>query len=331
MLGHVMLDFEGLELNAEDRELLHHPQVGGVILFSRNYASLEQLESLIRQIREISSPRHLLIAVDQEGGRVQRFREGFTRLPPAAAYQTKARAQQGGWLMAAELLAQGIDLSFAPVLDLGGEISQVIGDRAFHRDPNTVAELAEAFCQGMHHAGMATVGKHFPGHGSVSGDSHTEIPIDNRSYAEIESRDLIPFKRLITSGLDAIMPAHVIYPAVDAKPAGFSTYWLQDVLRRGLGFQGVIFSDDLTMAGASAVGDATEGAKQALNAGCDMLLVCNQRKTAIDVIESLNGYSNSESQQRLGHLQARKHYQRKELHQMADWQEAVAAVQSMTI
>jgi beta-N-acetylhexosaminidase len=329
MLGHVMLDLEGLELTAEERELLRHPQVGGIILFSRNYSSLEQLDGLIRQIREASLPRHLLIAVDQEGGRVQRFREGFTRLPPAAAYGTEELAQQGGWLMAAELLAHNIDLSFAPVLDLGEEISQVIGDRAFHRDPNTVAELAEAFCKGMHQAGMATVGKHFPGHGSVKGDSHTEIPVDERSYSEIEARDLIPFKRLIMSGLDGIMPAHVIYPSVDSKPAGFSTYWLQDILRRDLSFQGVIFSDDLTMAGAGD--DPVAGAQLALEAGCDMLLVCNQRKAALDVIESLGSYSNSEAQQRLTHLRARKKYQRKELHQLLAWQEAMVAMQSIRV
>jgi beta-N-acetylhexosaminidase len=313
MSNHIMLDLESLELSPEERELLQHPQVGGVILFSRNYADPEQLGRLVQQIREASGPRYLLIAVDQEGGRVQRFRDGFTRLPPAASYGQDAvggleRAQQAGKLMASELRAHDIDISFAPVLDLGGATSQVIGDRAFHHEPHKVAELAEAFCLGMHSAGMATIGKHFPGHGSVAGDSHTEIPVDDRSYDEITAKDLIPFERLIHSriaALDGIMPAHVIYSAVDSKPAGFSAHWLQTVLRGELGFQGAIFSDDLTMEGASAVGTAVEAAKLALAAGCDMLLVCNQRQTAIQVIESLGSYNNVLSQQRLMRLRGK--------------------------
>ncbi len=294
-LGPVMLDIEGTELSAEERELLVHPAVGGVILFSRNYLAPEPLGRLAREIHRLREPK-LLLAVDQEGGRVQRFREGFTALPPAAAYgrlyardaqRAREAAELGGWLMAAELRVCGLDFSFAPVLDLDRGLNQVIGDRAFEHRPLVVADLARAWYRGMHGAGMAGVGKHFPGHGGVSADSHEELPVDPRPLRDLLMDDLVPFERLVDAGMEAVMPAHVLYPAADPHPAGFSSFWLRDVLRGRLGFQGMIFSDDLSMAAAGAAGDPPERAHQALEAGCDMVLVCNDRKAAVQVLEAL--------------------------------------------
>lgn len=315
LMSSLMLDLEGLELTSEERELLQHPLVGGVILFSRNYTSPAQLKELVHQIRT-ATPRYILIAVDQEGGRVQRLRDGFTRFPPAQTYGqlydqepilAKQQSQQAGYLLASELLAHHIDFSFAPVLDIGSSISEVIGDRAFHHTPEGVSELAGAFCQGMHEAGMSTVGKHFPGHGSVAADSHTEIPIDLRSYSEIMSHDLIPFQQLIAqSCLDGIMPAHVIYSELDAKPACFSRYWIQTILREQCHFDGAIFSDDLTMEGASIMGNMVDRAEYALEAGCDMILVCNQRSAAIAVLDALKYASVPQSEARLMRMRVRK-------------------------
>ncbi len=275
-LGPLMIDVAGTSLSDLDRERLCHPLVGGVILFSRNYESRPQLAALCADIHAL---RPLPIAVDHEGGRVQRFREGFTRLPamrqlgewwdgsPRAATES-ARAL--GYLLAAELRADGVDLSFAPVLDLDWGRSGVIGDRAFHRNPQAVIDLAGGLIEGMREAGMACCGKHFPGHGWVAADSHVAIPVDERELGDI-APDLRPFREL---KLDAVMPAHVIYPKVDARPAGFSPVWIEK-LRRELGFDGVIFSDDLSMEGASVAGDIVARAEAAWNAGCDMLLVCN--------------------------------------------------------
>jgi beta-N-acetylhexosaminidase len=288
-----MLDLAGPELGPEDRELLGHPAVGGVILFSRNFVDPDQVRALTRAIHAVREP-HLLIGVDQEGGRVQRFREGFTRLPPAGRIGALYRdhparglraAERLGWLMAAELRAVGVDFSFAPVLDLDRGLSQVIGDRAFGDSQAAVTELAVSWMRGVHAAGMAAVGKHFPGHGGVAADSHAELPRDDRPLEVLRRADLAPFARLIDHGLEAIMPAHVVFPRIDPQPAGFSSFWLQTLLRRELGFQGVIFSDDLSMQGAADVGDHRGRADLALAAGCDMILICNDRAAALEVIE----------------------------------------------
>jgi beta-N-acetylhexosaminidase len=335
-LGPVMIDLQGTSLSPEERELLTHPATGGVILFSRNYADVDQLTGLCSEIRDCRNPR-LLISVDQEGGRVQRFKQGFTELPPAAWYgeQYKMRpakglklVEQAGWLMASELLSCGVDFSFAPVLDLGSGISRVIGDRAFADNPDSVARLAHAWMQGVHAAGMAAVGKHFPGHGGVEADSHHDLPVDGRRYEDLLMEDLRPFERMIHGGIEAIMPAHVIYPKVDPQLAGFSRFWLREVLRRRLGFQGVIFSDDLSMAAAENAGGYAERAAAALQAGCDMVLVCNNRAAAVDVLGALKEYDDPASHVRLVRMHGRHRVGRQQLHLDPRWSEAVEALSS---
>jgi beta-N-acetylhexosaminidase len=294
-LGPVMVDVGGLELTPDDVERLQHPQVGGVILFARNFAAPLQLIQLTHSIRELRTPA-LLIAVDHEGGRVQRFRHGFTAIPPMRELgklwdrdpaQAIAAARGCGFVIGSELQAHGVDFSFAPVLDVDYGESGVIGDRALHSDPHTIAVLAEALQAGLNAAGMMSVGKHFPGHGYVRADSHLEVPVDDRTLSEITAKDLLPFQRMARSGMGAVMPAHVIYPKVDSKPAGFSSIWLQRILREKIGFQGVIFSDDLMMEGASTAGGVVARANAALNAGCDMALLCNDPRASDALLEGL--------------------------------------------
>ena len=294
-LGPVMLDIAGAELGALERELLRHPLVGGLILFARNYRSPRQLRQLTQEIRALRTPQ-LLIAVDHEGGRVQRFQQGFSRIPAMRhlghAWDrehdgTCATARDIGYVLACELLACGVDFSFAPVLDLDFGASSVIGDRAFHSQPGPIAELSAALITGLREAGMASVGKHFPGHGYVRADSHLAVPVDERSYAEIEAADLLPYRALIKQGLAAVMPAHVIYSKVDARPAGFSSTWLQQILRGKLNFDGMIFSDDLSMEGAGVAGGAVARAQAALAAGCDMVLLCNAPEAVPKLLDQL--------------------------------------------
>lgn len=296
MIGALMLDIAGTELTQEDIELLRAPQVGGMILFSRNIESPAQVRALTDHMRQIRPD--ILIAVDQEGGRVQRLRTGFTALPAMGKFgeyyleqpeQAVALAEQCGWLMTTEVLAVGIDFSFAPVLDINA-ISDVIGDRSFANNPHDITVLAAAFMRGMKQAGMATTGKHFPGHGSVKADSHVAAAIDSRHYDEIYRTDMQTFIQLMPQ-LDALMPAHVIYDQVDPHPAGFSPFWIQDVLRKQLGFDGVLFSDDLTMQAACVAGGADARLKAALDAGCDMGLVCNDRAAACLALDAISTYA----------------------------------------
>lgn len=320
-IGPVMLDVEGLSLSTYDIEKINHPNTGAVILFARNYADPEQLINLCSAIRG-SRKGPILIAVDQEGGRVQRFQTGFTRLPPAGEYAHYPElAEPAGWLMAAELLAVGVDFSFAPVLDVDCGASEIIGNRAFAQEPMLAARLAGAFRKGMREAGMAATGKHFPGHGSVALDSHLTLPSDNRSLDDIIQRDLQPFIQLINEGLEGIMPAHVVYPALDNLPAGFSPFWIRNILRKQLNFKGAVFSDDLSMAGAATAGDYPERAQLAQEAGCDMLLVCNNPKAAESVLDALPITSNPVRDQRLHAMRGIASKSRSELLASPQWQQ----------
>jgi beta-N-acetylhexosaminidase len=329
-LGPVMLDLHGTSLDAEERELLCHPLVGGIILFTRNFESPAQLQALMAEVHALRHPR-LLVAVDHEGGRVQRFRNGFSRLPPARIFgqvwdrdhrRGRHLAEMGGWVMASELRAFGVDFSFAPVLDLDLGVSQVIGDRSFHRNAEAVTDLAGAFIQGMRKAGMAATGKHFPGHGAVEADSHVAVPVDDRPFQSILEQDIVPFQRLLADGLAAVMPAHVTYSKVDPLPAGFSPFWLKEVLRRRLGFQGVIFSDDLSMEGASVAGDHVARAEAALAAGCDVALVCNNRKAAVAIIDGLRRQPDPVLHTRLARMHGRHPVTAAALHRDLEWLEA---------
>jgi beta-N-acetylhexosaminidase len=320
-IGPIMLDVEGLTLTSHEQEVINHPNTGAVILFSRNYQSPEQVTELIRQIRTARNGS-ILIAVDQEGGRVQRFQTGFTRLPPASCYATVPElAEPAGWLMAAELLAVGVDFSFAPVLDIDCGISQIIGNRSFSSDYRLATQLASAFRKGMNAAGMAATGKHFPGHGAVAQDSHLTLPIDGRDLGSIRANDLLPFKQLIAEGLEGIMPAHVVYPKVDANPAGFSSFWIQRILRQELNFKGTVFSDDLSMAGAASVGDFPERARLAQQAGCDMILVCNNPHAAEQVLESLPVTQDIVREQRLNAMRGKAQMNRAQLMNTAKWRQ----------
>lgn len=336
-LGPVMLDLVGTTLSATERKWLKDPLVGGVILFTRNYESPEQLQALTADIHSIKEPP-IIIAVDHEGGRVQRFRSGFTSLPASAQIgelyaedRSKARllARSAGLVMAAELLVLGVDISFAPVLDIDEGLCEVIGSRAFHSDPRIVAELARQFISGMTHAGMGAIGKHFPGHGGVAGDSHKELPTDNRTLAELEALDLVPFARLAPSVLTGIMPAHVVYPEIDSEPAGFSRLWLDTILRRRLRFSGAIFSDDLSMVGAQGAGDLGARAKKALAAGCDMVLACNDPGGMDGLLRALSSYENPASQTRLTRLHGRPAWTAASLMGDRDYQESCERVRRL--
>jgi beta-N-acetylhexosaminidase len=312
-LGPLMIDLVGTALAPEERELLRHPLVGGVILFARNYVGPERLTALVADIHAERSPP-LIVAVDQEGGRVQRFRTGFSLIPPPRRIGHEfdldprgglALSRTMGWLMAAELRAHGVDISFAPCVDLDLGLSEVIGDRAFHASSDAVGQLGGAWMLGMREAGMAATAKHFPGHGAVTADSHLTLPIDRRPLEDL-GPDLSPYRRLIANGLPSVMVAHLLFPAVDSAPTSLSARWIRDVLRGELRFQGVVFSDDLSMGGAAAAyGDVVTRARQALSAGCDMLPVCNNRTGVIELLDGLKIEPQPASSLRLVRLHGR--------------------------
>lgn len=334
-LGPLMIGLRGLEPTAEELEWLEHPLVGGVILFRRNVASPDQVAELARSLRGKRRPAPLL-AVDQEGGRVQRLTRDMTGLPPLGALgdlyerdpaRALSLAADHGWLMAAEVRATGLDLSFAPVVDLDRG-SKVIGDRAFHADPNAVSALAESYVRGMRRAGMAATAKHFPGHGSVAGDSHYELPSDPRPLGDLMGADLVPFAHLIRHDLPGIMAAHVVYPGVDDLPASFSRSWLQDILRGRLGYRGAIFSDDLCMAGAAGIGDMARRARAALEAGCDMALVCEPDAVS-GLLDRLEPREDTVRAARLLAMRGSGHQEMRRLRLSADWRNAVKHMEQL--
>ncbi|MCC5795556.1 MAG: beta-N-acetylhexosaminidase [Chromatiales bacterium] len=334
-LGPLMLDLAGPALAEEERHRLLRPEVGGVILFSRNVVDRAQLRALCGEIHGLRTPA-LLIAVDQEGGRVQRLREGFLGLPPLRwlGHQYDLDADTGrrlartcGFLMASDVLDAGIDFSFAPVVDLDYGVSEVIGDRALHRRPEVVGELAQAYAGGMRLAGMVAVAKHFPGHGAVVADSHAELPVDTRPL-EALADDLLPYEQLIAHGLAGIMAAHVVYPAVDAEVASLSPRWLRGELRQRLGFSGAIFSDDLSMGALSGSGTPAERALRALAAGADMLLLCNAPEAQPAVLEALQGHEDPARAARLPPLRGRAPADRRPLRERSEWREALTALEA---
>jgi beta-N-acetylhexosaminidase len=341
-LGPLMVDIAGTELSPEDIRVLCHPMVGSVLLFTRNYSNPRQVAALTAAIRAVRTPQ-LLIAVDHEGGRVQRFREGFTRLPAVRLlgrhfdedrHDALALAQSVGWLMASELRVAGVDFSFAPCIDLDYGVSEIIGDRAFHGDPDSVAALAVATMLGMREAGMAAVAKHFPGHGAVVADSHVALPVDRREFADLEA-DIRPYRPLIDNNLPGIMAAHVVFPAVDPLPASLSQRWITGVLRGELGFHGCVFADDLTMAGAAAFGDVIARTELALAAGCDVLPICNDRQSVELVLAHFgsSGFganvSSAASQARLVRMRARGEAPA-DLHANRHWQETAARIAGLS-
>lgn len=319
-LGPVMLDVEGLALTDEDRNRLKHPLVGAVILFARNYQSPSQVVSLIAEIKSLRQPE-LLVAVDQEGGRVQRFKDGFTLLPAAQSFgdlwnadkQTAPmRTFESAALMARELLDVGVDFSFAPVFDVTSQESEVIGDRCFHPNPDAATELLAAYIDGMHSMGMVAIAKHFPGHGGVSGDSHHCLPQDSRNIEEIRQHDLIPYKALVND-IDGVMTAHVAFSECDSEIPTYSKYWIETILRQEMGFEGVVFSDDLSMQGAIDANDPSESsivtsAQRAITAGCDMVLVCNRPDLADELLDGLKFDVSEELSGRLARLSSSKNY-----------------------
>lgn len=332
-----MVDIAGTELTPEDAEILCHPLVGSMILFTRNYRNPQQITALCSAIKALRTPQ-LLIAVDQEGGRVQRLREGFTRLPSARLVgrrfeedrpETLRAAHAIGWLLAAELRTVGVDFSFAPCVDLDYGVSEAIGDRAFHRDPEAVAALAAASLAGMREAGMAAVAKHFPGHGAVIVDSHVALPIDRRDFVDLEP-DIRPYRLLIENQLAGVMAAHVEYPAVDPLPASLSPRWVTEILRGSLGFHGCVFADDLSMGGAAVFGDAVTRARLALAAGCDVLPICNDREAVKAVLKQLDPEAMTPvSQARLVRMRARGEPPT-ELQSGAAWREAAAMIAGLS-
>jgi beta-N-acetylhexosaminidase len=331
-----MISLRGLAIDGDEREWLKSRAVGGVILFSRNFADLRQLTALVDEIHALRSPS-LLVAVDQEGGRVQRFKAPFSPLPTMRAlghrYDLDPRAGvkaavDFGWLMAAELLSVGIDLSFAPVVDRDLGLADVIGDRALHADAEAVAELADAFVDGMQAAGMVPTAKHFPTHAGVHADSHTELAIDRRDYTALFD-DLLPYRRLIASGLHSIMVGHVSFPELDELPASLSRWWIETELRGELGFTGAVISDDMQMAGAAVYGTPAERVERALAAGCDLVLLCNCPEAVPDVVERLAAISDPAAQLRLMRLRGRKHASLDELRASARWRAAKATVDAL--
>lgn len=332
-----MLDIDGLSLTPADRDLLREPAVGGVILFSRNFDVPERLIDLVAEIRALRSPP-LLVTVDHEGGRVQRFRDGFTPVPPMRLIGREFQkdpdladhlAHQAGWLIGSELRAVGIDLCFAPCVDLDWGVSEIIGNRAFHRKPSIVGDLANAYCRGLREGGMASVAKHFPGHGAVVPDSHEQLPVDRRSYGDLLD-DMRPYEKLIgTRQLAGIMLAHIVYSELDQTPAGFSSYWIQNQLRSQLGYDGAVFCDDLSMKATKQFGSMTKRARLALESGCDMILICNDRPAAQAAVASLRDYSNPLSLVRLARLHGTGHVMRETLLSSDEWHAATERLEQV--